>query len=123
MSRILCVGYSQKNVQERTQALVRAGYEVVATTDARAAETEAGTSQLDLIVLGYTLGSAERNRIATRARARNPRVRIVMLYRGSIQNAELADALLGIASAEALVETVRLLLRQNEKHAQSSGAG
>jgi DNA-binding response OmpR family regulator len=122
MAKILSVGYSRKRVLERTRVLRRAGYEVIATTDAAMAELLAASADLDLLVLGSTLGTAERNRIAARARAHNPQVRIVMLYQGSIEHAELADALLGQLQPEALVEAVRLLLADDQQQAQRSGA-
>ncbi|HET6935381.1 MAG TPA: hypothetical protein VFI72_11120 [Candidatus Angelobacter sp.] len=111
MAKVLIVGYLDGVLQERTAAFSSAEFEVIPASDLQEAMRAIGTGSFDVVVLGHGVPESERNQIARSARDRNGRAKLLMLYLGSIHNAELADALLhGTVRPEEICSTVRYLL-------------
>ncbi len=111
MAKVLIVGYLDELLRERQAAFASAGFEVIAASDLRKAMQAVGGASLDVVVLGQGIPENERTQIARAAREKNVRAKLLMLYLGSIHNAELADALLhGTVRPEEICSTVTYLL-------------
>ncbi len=107
--RVLSVGRIAEVMAARSALLRSAGYTVSAartTADAMALLSEPH----HVVVFGHAVPEAERNLIAGAARKSCPGVKVIMLYIGAIQNAELADALLAAnGSPQALIRAIEHL--------------
>ena len=83
--------------------LDEAGFNVQTATIQQALEVNPG-----VLILAEGLPMQDRLRLIRGARQRDARVRVILLYRGSVDNAELADAVLGVAiDPKDLVQTIR----------------
>jgi DNA-binding response OmpR family regulator len=121
--KILSFGYRLDRLTSRSERLRDAGYIVDMASDASQAEFLARKNCYAAAVLGAAVPTRDRNRIAELILAKNRACAIVMLYEGSIRNAELADAVLNCDTAEQnLPETIRHLLSQRRQEASSQAA-
>ena len=92
------------------KTLERAGFAVHAATVEQALDNSPEFCAGALII-GVGLAAKDRIRVAQYARRHNPNVRIIVLYRGSIDNAEMADAVLNVAvEAQDLLQALQGLL-------------
>ncbi len=109
MNRVLSVGSDISRLRMRQKALARAGFTSVSCS-VEGALAELRGSDIDAVILDPTLTEEQRNRIAAAVKQRRPGAKIVMLYDGSITNAELGDAIIGTGHPERLVEALQGLL-------------
>ena len=93
MLSILLYGHDRAALGQQEAALMEAGFKVAAVTTKRLAEKLARRRH-DAIILGYSLQKTDRNQVAALFKQANPHGCIVMTYAGSIDGAELADAVL-----------------------------
>jgi DNA-binding NtrC family response regulator len=120
--RIFSFGYRLDRLVKRSERLREAGYTVDMTSEFSQVEFLVKRNSYAAAVLGAAIPEQLRSQIARTMLARNPECVIVMLYEGSIRNAELADAVLNYDTAEQnLPETIRHLLSQRgQKQAQKA---
>ena len=78
------------------KSLERAGFAVHTATVEQALDN-ATELNAGALIIGVGLAVKDRIRVAQYARRHNPNVRMIFLYRGSIDNAEMADAVLNAA--------------------------
>ena len=109
MCRVLSVEYSIPYLVKRHGALRRAEIPVESASTLREALTLMRLGEFDVAVLGHAIPETERNRIADTLLELKPTLRIVMMYTGSISNADRADAVLSLEGEQHLVATVKAL--------------
>lgn len=97
-SRVLCVGYDHPLLAERENVLRDAGFDVTTVFSIDDARAEALTVPYEALVIGHRVPEDVRKRIVEDARARSPRIAIVLLYRERIRDASCADAVLSVDS-------------------------
>jgi DNA-binding NtrC family response regulator len=108
--RVLSVGKIPELLFERNNLLRAAGYKVNTARTAADAMALLGRPH-QVVIFGHAVPEDERNLIAAAARASYPKVKIIMLYMGAIQKAELADALLSAnGNHDALLRALEHLL-------------
>ena len=119
MARILLVGYIRELLRERENILRTAGYQVVVAPSFTTASQAIANDFFDLAILGFSVPEEERNQLARAFKQSNPQAKIIMIYFNSVQNSELADALMQTtASAKDILHAVNYLLLK-EKNEQS----
>ncbi|MGH9566518.1 MAG: hypothetical protein ACRD4F_06775, partial [Candidatus Angelobacter sp.] len=121
--RILSIGFQAEHLLRRNAALSQAGFKVDSATDAVQPRRLLRAGKYEVLVLGPYLPEDLRNNLASEAKAANPRIAIVMLYIGSIANAEQADTVLNAVTAEQnLAEAIRhvVQLKQGQKISQAN---
>lgn len=121
--KILSVGFLLEHLVRRSVALSQAGFTVATISNAAKASRLLREGEYDALVLGPALPESLRNSLALTAKRRNPRIGVVMLYSGSIDNAEQADAVLNASTAEQnLGEAIRhvMALKRRKKEPQLS---
>jgi len=109
MCRVLSVEYSVPYLVKRHVALRRAEIAVESASSLREAMALLRLGEFDVVVLGRGIPETERNRIANTLLETKPSMRIVMMYAGSISNADHADAVLSIDGEQHLVPTIKTL--------------
>ena len=109
MCRVLSVEYSILHLVKRQVTLRRAEIPVESASSLREALALLRLGELNVAVLGHGIPEAERNRIADTLLETKPNIRIVMMYAGSINNADHADAVLSIEGEQYLVPTIKSL--------------
>ena len=97
-SRVLCVGYDQPLLIERATVLRSAGFDVTTVFSLDDARAEALAGLYHALVIGHLVPEDIRKRIVAEARARSPRIAVVLLYRERIRDASCADAVLSVDS-------------------------
>lgn len=106
--RILSVGFLVEHLVRRSAALSLAGFTVATISNAAKASRLLREADYDALVLGPSIPEALRNGLALTGKRRNPHIAVVMLYAGSIENAEQADAVLNASTADQnLAEAIR----------------
>jgi DNA-binding NtrC family response regulator len=121
--KILSVGFLVEPLVRRSVALSREGFTVATISNAAKAALSLRESEYDALVLGPAIPEPLRNSLALTAKRRNPHIAVVMLYAGSIDNAEQADAVLNASTAEQnLAEAIRhvMSLKRRKKEPQLS---
>jgi hypothetical protein len=109
MCRVLSVEYSIPYLVKRHVSLRRAEIPVESASSLREAMALMRLGDFDVAVLGHGIPEGERNRMADVLLETKPTIRIVMMYAGSISNAEHADAVLSIDGEQHLVATIKAL--------------
>jgi DNA-binding response OmpR family regulator len=94
MARILLVSYIPELLQERDRVLREAGYEVTLGPSYAAACLAIDQETFDVAVLGFSVPEEDRNQMARALKAYSSSTQIIMIYFASVENTELADALL-----------------------------
>jgi hypothetical protein len=107
MCRVLSVEYSIPYLVKRHVALRRAEIPVESASSFRETLSLMRLGEFDVAVLGHGIPEAERNRIAETLLGMKPGISIVMMYAGSIDNADRADAVLSIEGEQHLVPTIK----------------
>jgi DNA-binding NtrC family response regulator len=111
MAKVLLVGYIVELLQERERTLQDAGYQVTVALSFATAATAIQQELFDVAVLGFSIPEDERNKLAKAIKQANPATKIIMIYFASINNTELADALLQTtAGAEGLLRAISHIL-------------
>jgi DNA-binding NtrC family response regulator len=121
MAKVLLVGYIADLLRDRERILRAAGYEVTAAYSFATAANAIKQGFFDAAVLGYTVPEHERNQLARAIKQANPAAKIIMIYFDSVNNTQLADALLQTtASAEDVLRAVNHILNAPQPRAQTS---
>ena len=97
-SRVLCIGYDQTLLKERARTLRRGGFQVTVASTTEDIYKRINKRPFDAIVIGHRVPEETRKQILQEARHRSPRATVVLLYRGRIQNAACADAVISVDS-------------------------
>jgi DNA-binding NtrC family response regulator len=119
MCRVLSIEYSIPYLVKRHVGLRRAEIPVESASSLREAMALLRLGEFDVAVLGHAIPEEERNHIADTLLEFKPTIRIVMMYAGSIANADHADAVLSIDGEQHLVPTIKSLTARSQvlKHA------
>jgi methylmalonyl-CoA mutase cobalamin-binding subunit len=123
MAKVLLVGYIPELLQEPERLLRSAGHEVIMALsfDAAATAIQEGAvqeSSIDVAVFGFSIPEAERNQLAADLMQACPAAKIIMVYFASVNNTELADALMPTtASAEEILRAVTHMLAKGRDRA------
>ena len=121
MCRVLSVEYSVPYLVKRHVALRRAEIAVESASSLREAMALLRLGEFDVVVLGHGIPETERNRIANTLLETKPSMRIVMMYAGSISNADHADAVLSIDGEQHLVPTIKTLTARADVLKKAAG--
>ena len=124
MAAILLVGHLAPLLRDRERVLRRAGHDVVAITAGQDHLRYATQKDFDVVIIGHAVPERQRQRLLQSLKSRSPQAAIVLFYRGSIQNAELADAVLNTDGKykDLLLTVEHLLSRRSEKNAARNSA-
>ena len=109
---ILYFGYAIPILQQRTRTLHEAGYLVANASNLRSALglIHKGKRDFAVLIIGERVPEAERLQLSRAFRQWCPTGVIIVFYRGSVRNADAADALLDANRIpDSLVETVGAL--------------
>ena len=109
MCRVLSVEYSIPYLVKRHVALRRANIAVESASSLREALQLMRLGEFDVAVLGHAIPEADRSRIAETLLELKPALRIIMMYSGSIDHADRADAVLSLEGEQHLVATIKSL--------------
>ena len=117
--KILSVGFLVEPLVKRSAALSHAGFTVITISNAAKAARSLRETEYDAMVLGPAIPEPLRNSLALTAKRRNAHIAVVMLYTGSIENAEQADAVLNASTAEQnLAEAIRHVMGLKRRKAE-----
>jgi DNA-binding response OmpR family regulator len=112
MAKVLLVSYIRELLEERNNVFHAAGHHATIAADQKAAHQAIEQNTFDVAVLGFSIPEQERNEMARRLTQSNSDTRIVMIYFTSVQNTELADALIPTtASAQEVLRAVNHVLK------------
>jgi DNA-binding response OmpR family regulator len=112
MAKVLLVGYIRELLEEPKDIFHAAGHHAAIAADQKAAYQAIERDTFDVAVLGFSVPEQERNEMARRLTQNNSGTRIVMMYFTSVQNTELADALVPTtASAQEVLRAVNHVLK------------
>jgi CheY-like chemotaxis protein len=112
MAKVLLVGYIRELLEERKNVLHAAGHHATMAATQQAAYQAIEQDTFDVAVLGFSVPEQERNEIARRLTQGKSNTRIVMIYFTSVQNTELADALIPTtANAQDVLRAVNHVLK------------
>ncbi|HZU32475.1 MAG TPA: hypothetical protein VFB79_15265 [Candidatus Angelobacter sp.] len=113
MARVLLVTYIRELIGEQETILRNAGYDVVVTSSFAESSQAIENQVFDLSMMGFSIPVAERNQLAQAFKQANPAAKIIMIYFKSLQNTELADAILQTtATPQEILTAVNYLLRK-----------
>jgi DNA-binding NtrC family response regulator len=116
MAKVLLVGYIREHLEERRAALQAAAHQTTIAADFTAANQAIDEDTFDVAVLGFSVPEQERNLVARRVIQANPGAKIVMIYFSSVENTELADALIPTtANAQDVLRAVNHVLKANDR--------
>ena len=121
MCRVLSVDNSIPYLVKRHVALKRAEIPVESASTLREAVQLMRLGAFDVAVLGHAIPEDERNRIASVLLETKPDMRIIMMYSGSIANADHADAVLSLEGEHYLVATIKSLSKRTDALKKAAG--
>ena len=121
MCRVLSVEYSIPYLVKRHVGLRRAEIPVESASSLREALALLRLGEFDVAVLGHGIPESERNHIADTLLEVKPSIRIVMMYSGSISNADHANAVLSIDGEQHLVPTIKSLTSRAQLLKRAAG--
>jgi DNA-binding NtrC family response regulator len=114
MARILLVGYIPALLEERERFLRAAGHDVTVAVSFSTAFIAIQQSPIDVAIFGYTVPEEERNQLAAALKDACPSAKIIMRYLTSVNNTELADALMPTtATADELLRAINHLISKS----------
>jgi DNA-binding response OmpR family regulator len=109
MIKLLLFGCERAFLRDRRASLAKAGIQFMVVEKEQDAQTLLRAQRFDVLMIGRRVPVVDRNKIAVLAKSRQ-KLRIIFLYRGSISQAESADALLTAeVSTEDLISTIARL--------------
>jgi DNA-binding NtrC family response regulator len=109
MIRLLLFGCERAFLRGRRASLENSGIQVVTVGKEENARALLRERRFDVLIIGRRAPVEDRNRIAVMAKSRQ-KLRVIFLYRGSISQAEAADALITAdVSTEDLISTIARL--------------
>ena len=114
MCRVLSIEYSIPYLVKRHVTLRHAEIPVESASSLREATALLRLGDFDVAVLGHNIPESERNRLADTLLETKPNIRIVMIYSGSIDHADHADAVLRVEGEQHLVPTIRSLTARTQ---------
>jgi DNA-binding NtrC family response regulator len=121
MAKVLLVGLIREHLEERRKVLLAARLQVHLADSLSTAYHANEHEAFDVAVLGYSIPEQERNQLALALKQAHPEIKIIMIYFSSIQNTDLADALLPTtAGAEEVLRAVNHILRARTEREQSN---
>ena len=114
---ILCVGIDNAAMQTRMLILERAGHRVIQARNLRQVGAACETISFDIAILGQSLNSNEKMRIADVVLTSCKSAKILELHKGYEPELPAADAHLQVSAMEpeGLIETVNTLLETPRK--------
>ena len=121
MCRVLSVDNSIPYLVKRHVALKRAEIPVESASTLREAMQLMRLGEFDVAVLGHAIPEDERNRIASVLLETKPDMRIIMMYSGSIANADHSDAVLSLEGEHYLVATIKSLAKRTDALKKAAG--
>ena len=121
MCRVLSIEYSIPYLVKRHVTLRHADIPVESASTLREVTALLRLGDFDVAVLGHTIPEAERTRIANTLLETKPNIRIVMMYSGSIERADHADAVLSVEGEQHLVPTIRSLTARTQVLKRAAG--
>ena len=120
--RILSFGHAEDRLKRRSELLRQAGFVVDEAAHESLALRLAGSNEYVGVVIGASVSRSIRNKLAVTVRAQNPHAIVVMLYESSIDDTEMADAVLSRDTGEQELPQVmlQLLMGRSTSPAQSA---
>ena len=116
MAKILLVGYIAELLQERERTLRAADHAVTVASNFVTATAAIQREKFDLAILTFSVAESDRNRLARALKDAGSNTKIIMTYYASVNNTELADALMqDNASAEDILRAVNHLLNLRDQ--------
>jgi CheY-like chemotaxis protein len=110
MIRLLLFGCDREFPQSRRRVLEHAGIQIKAVENSEGALKLLRAWPFDILMIGQEVPLHDRNKLSLAAKSLH-KLRVIFLYRGSISQAESADALLSAeVSTEDLVSAIRRLV-------------
>jgi len=109
-SKILCVSYDATVSNYRREALEKAGYDVLGTTDVKEASRLLDVENFDLLVIGHRFSAQQKRDLIVQAKKHEPMP--VLLVCGSSSDSDLAvdGRVYALQGVEGLVNGVAKLL-------------
>ena len=124
MYRILTVGMLLDLLKVRNETLRAAGFEVSSCAGTSHAKWLFRKHRHPIVVIGHAVPTAERNQFAAYLRRTSPQTKIVFLYEGRAEGAQLADAIVNVEEGPAyVVQTVQYLLRKRALESEAATQG
>ena len=106
--RVLSLAYKKPLLVERHKLLKRARFDVVSVSTETDALRALAQEQFDDVIIGYSVPSEVRDLIARKAKSEF-KAGVIFLYRHSINQAELADAVLSVdGNPKTLVNAIQI---------------
>jgi len=113
VAKILSVGYLQDFLTKRAEVLAGAGYLVTSVNCVEDVVRLMEKPDFDVAIFGHGIPTEDRNLMTGYIKDCCPKIAVVFLYAGSIEQAEAADAILNFHGApEDLVNTVKYLVEK-----------
>ena len=106
---VLCFGYAKPALEQRERVLRENGFHVFTVSSFKSAKSlvKKHGNQLKAMIVGHLVPESERTSLSELFKECNPKGNVIVLYRGSVKNAQDADALLAAErSSETLLETL-----------------
>jgi hypothetical protein len=111
MKKVLSFGLAKELLAHRHAALAEYDFQVVSVSSKKGALDLVRREVFAAVIVGHQVPADMRNEVASVAKALHGS-RVIYLYRGSIANAELADAVWNIdGPVELLAETVGMFIK------------
>ena len=108
---LLNIGVDREYRERRHKVLSAAGFSVIDASTVDRALQLAERQDLAVAIFGHLVRAEDRLRISSTLRAKNPAVRLVVMYEGSVKRTEHADAVLQIDGPPAdLIHSIQYLL-------------
>jgi DNA-binding response OmpR family regulator len=112
---ILNISSDPSLLETRSAILEHAGFAVISASDYRQVLLACETQKLDLAIIGHSLDSKERKRVATTIREKCPEVHIVALYRlGKSEVDGIGDYALPADDPALLLTMITRIIRQGD---------
>jgi DNA-binding NtrC family response regulator len=114
----------QDLLKARNETLRNAGFEVSSCAGTAHAKWLFRKHRHSAVVVGHAVPVAERNQFAAYLRRTSPQTKIVFLYEGRAEDAQLADGIVNVEEGPAyLAQTVQYLLRRQALESEAATAG
>lgn len=113
MAKILSVGYLQDFLMKRAEVLAGAGYKVTSVNCVEDVVRMMEKPGFDVAIFGHGVPTEDRNLMTGYIKECCPKIAVIFLYSGSIEQAEAADAILNFHGApDDLINTVKYLVEK-----------
>jgi DNA-binding NtrC family response regulator len=120
MFTVLSFGYDRRRLLTRHKVLVDAGFRVRSVDNRDDVLRLLKSHRFHVLVIGHLVPMEDRNEVASQGKFLQ-NTRVVLLYKGGISRAEMADAVLSVeGSPENLNSTILWLVRGNVEDVEPS---